>query len=89
MVFQSYAVWPHMTVAENVAFPLQSHKVPRREIKDRVHRVLELVSMDGFEDRPGPLLSGGQQQRVAIARALVMEPSLLLLDEPFSPITSR
>lgn len=84
MVFQSYAIWPHMTVAENVAAPLRAHRFPRKQIAARVADALDMVGMGRFGKRPAPLLSGGQQQRVALARALVLEPRVLLLDEPFS-----
>lgn len=84
MVFQSYAVWPHMTVAENVGFPLKLRKVPKEEIRERVKKTLELVGLGGLEERPATLLSGGQQQRVALARALSFNPKILLLDEPLS-----
>jgi iron(III) transport system ATP-binding protein len=84
MVFQSYAVWPHMTVGQNVGFPLKIRGVPIREIKSRIHDVLKLVGLDGLADRPATNLSGGQQQRVALARAIVHEPRLVLFDEPLS-----
>lgn len=89
MVFQSYAVFPHMTVADNVAYGLKIARTPKAGIAERVAESLELVKLDGFESRMPDQLSGGQRQRVALARSLIMRPKVLLLDEPLSALDAK
>ena len=89
MIFQSYAIWPNMTVAQNVAFGLKLRRLPAEELRERLDRILDVVQLGHLKDRYPAELSGGQQQRVALARAIVIEPEVLLLDEPLSNLDAN
>jgi ABC-type Fe3+/spermidine/putrescine transport system ATPase subunit len=89
MVFQSYAIWPHMSVYDNVAYGLRVRRLPQAEVRQNVQRVLDLVQMQDYADRPASKLSGGQQQRVAVARAIAFSPNVVLFDEPLSNLDAK
>lgn len=89
MVFQNYALFPHMNVYDNIAYGLKLQKLPKSEVDERVHRILKMMNMEDFAERVPSQMSGGQQQRVSLARALVMEPGVLLFDEPLSNLDAK
>ena len=89
LIFQSYALWPHMTVAKNITLALKEHKISKSEIADRLKNALEMVQLTGYAERYPSELSGGQQQRVAVARLIALRPKILLMDEPLSNLDAK